>query len=128
MHLRRTSIIVTIFFSSNLHAAYQPEPPKAIIQNRPQSQRGLVTVDSEIHAQMDVIDKQIDDLLNSRSELNSKAETAGTSAQQVMDEAIRRNHELLDEQQKYQQQMQRIDGDIQELVKKKAKLADQLKK
>lgn len=122
------SIFLASICASSLHAAYGSQPAQPIIQGKPQRQLENVSGDQDIRVQMDNIDKEIASLLNQRQELKAKADVAGSHAERIMAEALQHYQEQVNQQQSLQHEMQSIDGNVQELVQKKAQLAAQLKK
>lgn len=107
-----------------LHAAYQDAPPAPVVQYKPQGQKNLTTVDADLRKQMGNIDQQIQQLTSDREELRLKAQKAGEEANRLMEQY----HEILSLQQSYQQEMQKRDDSIAQLVRQKANISKQIKK
>lgn len=109
---------------SSLHAAYQEAPPPPVVQYKPQGQKNLTTVDSDLRKQMNTIDQQIQQLTADREELRLKAKKAGDVAENLMQQY----QEELAFQQSCQQEMQKKDDAIAQLVRKKSDISKQIKK
>jgi chromosome segregation ATPase len=110
-----------------MHASFEDAkkaPPTSIIENRPEFQKNLQSANSDMHKQLADLDEQIQKYANDREALSQKAATAKNTAESL----LQQYHDQQDIQQKYQQQMQTLDGNIAQLVNKKAEISRQLKK
>jgi len=126
--MRRNLTALLISLTTALEAAYPGAPEPAIIKNRPVYPPGQSMPDTEVRDQMTAIDKQIDELLGKREQLKTQVDEASKSADAILDDSWKRYQEQVDRQQQLQQQLEKLDEDVQVLVKKKSKLSEKLKK
>ena len=120
-------VLVAVLSFTNVQASFEDAkkaPPTSIIQNRPQFQKNLPSGDVDKHKQLADIDEQIQKYANDRQALSQKAAVAKKYA----DSLLQQYNDQVNMQQQYQQQMQILDGNISQLVNKKAEISRQIKK
>lgn len=115
--------VLMLMGAPNLQAAYQEPPPKPVIQYRPQGQKNITT-DEELRKQMNSLDAEIQLLIQERQNLRTKADRTQAEA----DEILNQYQQKVDEQRRYESQMQQKSDNISQLVRKKADISRQLKK
>jgi uncharacterized membrane protein YccC len=109
---------------NQVHAVDTSKVPTPVIQYRPDAPRDLTSYDTETRSQMTDIDKQIQKLTADREAIRAKSTASSLEAKEL----LAQYQQLIDIEQNYQQQMQSLDDNVTQLVRRKAELAKQLKK
>ncbi len=118
------SVILFGCTSYSLQAVDSTEVPTAIMPNRPNAPRDLTSYDTELRKQMADIDLQIQKLTESRQAMRAKADNNSLLLKSLQEQY----QEQVNLQQNFQLQMQGVDDNITQLVRRKAEIARQMKK